>query len=58
VVPFVIAPVLPTLRARHPRVEVEQRFVDIVAEGYDAAFARKAPARRDSAALPPGCVIA
>lgn len=39
-VPFVIAPVLPTFRARHPRVEVEvvaeDRFVDIVAEGYDA----------------------
>jgi DNA-binding transcriptional LysR family regulator len=39
-VPFVIEPVLPTFRARHPRVEVEvvieERFVDIVAEGYDA----------------------
>src|SRR6266540_6552426 len=39
-VPFVIDPVLPTFRARHPRVEVEvdvdDRFVDIVAEGYDA----------------------
>src|SRR5687768_1308953 len=39
-VPFVIDPVLPTFRARHPRVDVEvvieERFVDIVAEGYDA----------------------
>ena len=38
--PFVIEPVLPTFRARHPRVEVEiavqERRVDIVAEGYDA----------------------
>jgi DNA-binding transcriptional LysR family regulator len=39
-VPFVIDPVLPTFRTRHPRIEVEvdveDRFVDIVAEGYDA----------------------
>jgi DNA-binding transcriptional LysR family regulator len=39
-VPFVITSVLPTFRARHPRLEVgvdiEDRFVDIVAEGYDA----------------------
>lgn len=39
-VPWVITPVLPTFRARHPRVEVEivveERFVDIVGEGYDA----------------------
>jgi DNA-binding transcriptional LysR family regulator len=39
-VPFVITPVLSTFRARHPRVElevaVEDRLVDIVAEGYDA----------------------
>jgi DNA-binding transcriptional LysR family regulator len=39
-VPFVITPVLPTFRARHPRVEVdiviEDRLVDVVAEGYDA----------------------
>jgi DNA-binding transcriptional LysR family regulator len=35
-----INPVLPTFRARHPNVKVEvdieDRFVDIVAEGYDA----------------------
>jgi DNA-binding transcriptional LysR family regulator len=41
-VPLVIEPVLPAFRARHPRVEVEvvaeNRFVDIVAEGYDAGI--------------------
>src|SRR3954465_6964718 len=39
-VPFVIDPVLPAFRARHPRVEVEivieERLVDLVAESYDA----------------------
>ncbi|WP_257447777.1 LysR family transcriptional regulator [Archangium lipolyticum] len=39
-VPHVIEPVLPTFRARHPRVEVEvvleEQLVDIVAGGYDA----------------------
>lgn len=39
-VPLVISPVLPAFRERHPRIEVEvvveDRFVDIVAEGYDA----------------------
>lgn len=39
-VPFVIDPVLPAFRARHPRIEVEvaiqERLVDIVAEGFDA----------------------
>jgi DNA-binding transcriptional LysR family regulator len=39
-VPFLITPVLPTFGARHPRVEVdiviEDRLVDVVAEGYDA----------------------
>jgi len=39
-VPYVIEPVLPTFRARYPRIEVEvvieDRLVDIVAEGYDA----------------------
>jgi DNA-binding transcriptional LysR family regulator len=41
-VPFVIEPVLPVFRARHPRVEVEvvieDRLVDIVAEGFDAGI--------------------
>jgi DNA-binding transcriptional LysR family regulator len=39
-VPFVITPVLPAFRARHPRIDVEvvveERLVDIVGEGYDA----------------------
>src|SRR3954467_12497603 len=39
-VPFVITPLLPTFRARHPRIDVEivveERLVDLVGEGYDA----------------------
>jgi len=39
----VIEPVLPRFRTRHPRIEVEvaieERLVDIVAEGYDAGVA-------------------
>jgi DNA-binding transcriptional LysR family regulator len=39
-VPFVINPVLPAFHERYPRIEVEvvveDRFVDVVAEGYDA----------------------
>jgi DNA-binding transcriptional LysR family regulator len=50
-VPFVIKPVLPTFRARHPRVEVEvvieDRFVDIVAEGYDAGVRLSEAIERD-----------
>ncbi|WP_225408874.1 LysR family transcriptional regulator [Stigmatella hybrida] len=50
-VPFVITPVLPTFRARHPRVEVEvtieDRFVDIVAEGYDAGVRLSEAIERD-----------
>jgi DNA-binding transcriptional LysR family regulator len=41
-VPLIIEPVLPTFRERHPRVEVEivldERFVDIVARGFDAGI--------------------
>jgi DNA-binding transcriptional LysR family regulator len=50
-VPFVVEPVLPTLRARHPRIEVEvvveDRFVDIVAEGYDAGVRLSEAIERD-----------
>jgi DNA-binding transcriptional LysR family regulator len=50
-VPFVINPVLPTFRLRHPRVEVEvdveDRFVDIVAEGYDAGVRLSESIERD-----------
>jgi DNA-binding transcriptional LysR family regulator len=50
-VPFVIDPVIPKFRARHPRVEVEvvieDRFVDIVAEGYDAGVRLSEAIERD-----------
>jgi len=50
-VPFVITPVVPTFRERHPRVEVEvvveNRFVDIVAEGYDAGVRLSEAIERD-----------
>lgn len=50
-VPFVITPVLPTFRARHPRVELEivleDRFVDIVGEGFDAGIRLAEALERD-----------
>lgn len=50
-VPFVIEPVLPAFRARHPRIEleiaVEERLVDIVAEGYDAGVRLSESIERD-----------
>ncbi|WP_164021843.1 LysR family transcriptional regulator [Pyxidicoccus trucidator] len=50
-VPFVITPVLPAFRERHPRVEVEvvseNRFVDIVADGYDAGVRLHEAIERD-----------
>ena len=50
-IPYVIAPVLPTFRERHPRIEVEvvveERFVDIVAEGYDAGVRLSEAIERD-----------
>jgi DNA-binding transcriptional LysR family regulator len=50
-VPFMIDPVVPTFRARHPRIEVEvvveERFVDIVAEGYDAGVRLTEAIERD-----------
>jgi DNA-binding transcriptional LysR family regulator len=50
-VPFVIAPVLPTFRERHPRIEVEisveDRLVDIVAEGFDAGIRLSESIQRD-----------
>ena len=50
-VPFVIDPVVPKFRARHPRIEieitVEDRFVDIVAEGYDAGVRLTEAIERD-----------
>ena len=50
-VPFVIDPVVPGFRERHPRIEVEiaieDRFVDIVAEGYDAGVRLSEAIERD-----------
>src|SRR4029079_8695398 len=50
-VPFIIAPVLPVFRERYPRVQVEilvdERFVDIVAEGYDAGVRLSEAIERD-----------
>ncbi|NOJ93687.1 LysR family transcriptional regulator [Corallococcus coralloides] len=50
-VPYVITPVVPTFRERHPRVEVEvvieDRLVDIVAEGYDAGVRLSESIQRD-----------
>ncbi|MFE8599249.1 LysR family transcriptional regulator [Archangium violaceum] len=50
-VPYVITPVVPTFRERHPRIEVEvvieERFVDIVAEGYDAGVRLSEAIERD-----------
>jgi DNA-binding transcriptional LysR family regulator len=49
--PYVIEPVLPRFREQHPRVEVEvvaeDRFVDIVAEGYDAGVRLSEAIERD-----------
>jgi DNA-binding transcriptional LysR family regulator len=50
-VPFVIEPVLPTFRARHPRIEIDvaisDRLVDIVAEGFDAGVRSSDVIERD-----------
>ena len=50
-VPFVIEPVVARFRARHPRIEVEvavqERLVDIVAEGFDAGVRESAAIERD-----------
>ena len=50
-VPYVVSPVLPKFRSRHPRVDVEvvveDRFVDIVAEGYDAGVRLAEAIERD-----------
>lgn len=54
-VPLVITPVLPTFRARHPKVEVEivveDRLVDIVAEGFDAGVRLSEAIERDMVQL-------
>jgi DNA-binding transcriptional LysR family regulator len=49
--PFVIDPVLPTFRTRHPRIEVDiavsDRLVDVVAEGFDAGVRSSDVIERD-----------
>src|SRR6185369_1829991 len=54
-VPYVVTPVLAPFRARHPRVEVEvvveNRLVDIVAEGYDAGVRLHEAIERDMVQL-------
>ena len=51
--PLIFEPVLPTFRARHPRVEVEivfeERLVDIVAGGFDAGIRLTESIERDMA---------
>jgi DNA-binding transcriptional LysR family regulator len=50
-VPYIVAPVLPKFRARHPRIDVEvvveDRFIDIVADGYDAGVRLSEAIERD-----------
>jgi len=50
-VPVLVEPVLPAFRERHPRVEVEivveERFVDLVGEGYDAGVRLSEAIERD-----------
>jgi DNA-binding transcriptional LysR family regulator len=50
-VPFVIDPVIPAFRERHPRIEIEiaieDRFVNIVADGYDAGVRLSEAIERD-----------
>ena len=61
---FVVEPVVPVFRTRHPRVEIEivieDRFVDIVAEGYDAGIRLSESIDRDMVQVrltPPGRFI-
>jgi DNA-binding transcriptional LysR family regulator len=50
-IPFVVTPVLPIFRERHPRIDVEigveDRLVDIVAEGFDAGVRLSESIERD-----------
>jgi len=54
-VEMVIAPLLPTFRARYPRIDVElvleDRLVDVVAEGYDAGIRLDEFVERDMVAV-------
>lgn len=50
-VPYVLEPLLPVFRKKHPRIEIEvvaeDRFVDIIAEGYDAGIRLTEAIERD-----------
>lgn len=50
-VPLVVTPVLPVFHARHPRIDVDvvvdDRLVDVVAEGYDAGIRLTEAIERD-----------
>ena len=50
-VSYVVSPVLPKFRARQPRIDVEvvveDRFIDIVADGYDAGVRLSEAIERD-----------
>jgi DNA-binding transcriptional LysR family regulator len=52
---MVIAPLLPTFRTRYPRIDVElvleDRMVDVVAEGYDAGIRLDEFVERDMVAI-------
>lgn len=53
--PFLVSPVLPVFRARHPRIEVEivvdERLVDLVSEGFDAVVRLSESIDRDMVQL-------
>jgi DNA-binding transcriptional LysR family regulator len=50
-IPLVVDPLVPAFRARHPRIDVEvvveERLVDLVAEGYDAGVRLAESIERD-----------
>lgn len=53
--PFLITPVLPVFRERHPRIDIEvvvdERLVDLVGEGYDAVVRLSESIDRDMVQL-------
>ena len=55
-VPLLLAPALPIFRARHPEFELEiavdDQFVDVVAEGFDAGLRYQGTIDQDMIALP------
>lgn len=55
-VPLLLAPILPAFRARHPEIELEiavdDQFVDITAQGFDAGLRYLGTIDQDMIALP------